>query len=165
MNQYHYLPIVTESTKNTFFEYINAIKLTPIDYFAVGIAHTVQKKFTSLTSRTDWQTHFQKEQLSKNDPLIKAEILSQRSLIPFSEIDYIDSSGKEVMRQRRLHGIKDGLLLIHTAGHLKYRIMIATGFSKFDYYAFLKKYHTKLGRLKQDLTKIIERDSQQFLLS
>ena len=159
---YRYIPIVTESTTHTFFDYINAVKLAPIDYFAVGIENTAQQQFTSLTSRPDWQDFFNKKQFANKDPLIKAKLFTHRKIIPFSEIDYIDSLGKEIMKQRRLYGIKDGLLLVHNKGQLRYMVMLATGFSKFDHYAFLKKYYSKLGRLKHDLTQIIERDIDQF---
>lgn len=162
---YGYTPITTETTKAVFFDYISTIKLDPIDYFAVGLENSAQKKFTSLISRPDWQEHLFKKQLIRNDPLIKAKILSQRNIIPFSEIDYVDSLGMEVMRQRRLFGIKNGLLLIHKKGALKYMVILATGASKFDHCAFLKKYYAKLGRLKHDLTKIIQRDCSKFLFN
>jgi hypothetical protein len=161
-NTYHYIPILTESTKNTFFDYINAIKLTPIDYFAVGVENDAKKQFTSLISRPDWQEYIHKKQFADKDPLIKAKIFSRRRLVPFSEIDHIDSVGREIMKQRAAHEIKDGLMLIQKKGQLKYMVMLATGFSKFDYFTFLKKYYSKLDRLKHDLTKIIERDIHQF---
>jgi hypothetical protein len=162
MNTYHYTPILTESTKNTFFDYINAIKLTPIDYFAVGVENNNKKEFTSLISRPAWQEYLCKKQFVDKDPLIKAKLFSQRKIVPFSEIDTIDSLGKEIMKQRAIHGIKDGIMLIQKKGQLNYMVMLATGFSKFDYYAFLKKYYSKLERLKHDLIKIIERDIQRF---
>lgn len=161
--QYHYTPITTESIKTIFFDYISAIKLNPIDYFAVGIENNLQKKFTSLISRPDWQEYICKKQLTAHDPLIITKILSQRSIIPFSEVDHINSLGREVMRKRALFGIKNGLLLIHKKGHLKYMVMLATGASKFDYYTFLQKHYAKLGRLKHDLTKIIEKEISIFL--
>ena len=158
MKEYHYTPINTESTRTTFFDYINNINVSPIDYFAVGIEDQTQKKLISLISRLEWQVYFDKNQITNNDPLIKAKRLSQRNILPFSEIDYIDSFGKEIMRQRILHGMKNGLLFIHKQQHLKYMIVLATGFSKFNHYSFLSKYYIQLTRLKNDLTKIIERD-------
>jgi hypothetical protein len=98
-----------------------------------------------------------------NDPLIQAKKLSQRNIIPFLEIDYIDSFGKEVMKQRSLHGMKNGLMLIHKQHQLNYMIVLATGFSKFNHYSFLTKYYTQLGRLKNDLSKIIEREINTVL--
>lgn len=157
MREYHYTPIRTESTRSTFFDYINNINITPIDYFAVGIEDPAQKKLTSLISRLEWQIYFDKNQLTNHDPLIKAR-LSQRNIIPFSEIDYIDSFGKEVMRQRSLHGIKNGLMFIHKQRYLNYMIVLATGFSKFNHYSFLTKYYTQLTRLKNDFSKLIERE-------
>lgn len=158
MKEYHYTPICRESTRSTFFDYINNISIPPIDYFAVGIEDPDQKKLISLISRLEWQIYFDKNQITKNDPLIQAKKLSQRNIIPFSEIDYIDSFGKEVMRQRSLHGMKNGLMLIHKQNHLDYMIVIATGVSKFNHYSFLAKYYTQLTRLKNDLSKIIERE-------
>jgi hypothetical protein len=158
MKEYHYTPIHTESTRSTFFDYIDNIHIPPIDYFAVGIEDHAQKKLISLMSRLEWQIYFDKNQITNNDPLIKAKKLSQRNILPFSEIDYIDSFGKEVMRQRVLHGMKNGLMLIHKQQHLTYMIVLATGLSKFNHYSFLTKYYAQLIRLKNDLSKIIERD-------
>jgi hypothetical protein len=163
MKEYHYTPICTESTRSTFFDYINNINIPPIDYFSVGIENNTQKKLTSLISRLEWQIYFDKNQITNNDPLIQAKKLSQRNIIPFSEIDYIDSFGKEVMRQRSLHGMKNGLMLTHKQHHLNYMIVLATGFSKFNHYNFLTKYYTQLIRLKNDLSKIIEREINYIL--
>ncbi|MCH9636905.1 hypothetical protein A1D18_05520 [Candidatus Rickettsiella isopodorum] len=163
MKEYHYTPISTESTRSTFFDYINNVNLPPIDYFSVGIEDYGQKKITSLISRLEWQIYFDKNQITNNDPLIKAKKLSQRKIIPFSEIDYIDSFGKEVMRQRSLHGMKNGLMLIHKQHHINYMIVLATGVSKFNHFSFLTKYYTQLIRLKNDLSKIIEREINYIL--
>ncbi|WP_342147543.1 hypothetical protein [Rickettsiella endosymbiont of Aleochara curtula] len=163
MKGYHYTPIRTESTRSTFFDYINNINIPPIDYFSVGIEDHTKKKLISLASRLEWQIYFDKNQITNNDPLIQAKKLSQRNIIPFSEIDYLDSSGKEVMRQRSLHGMKNGLMLIHKQDHLDYMIVLATGISKFNHYSFLTKYYTQLTRLKNDLSKIIEREINHIL--
>lgn len=162
LKEYYYTPIRTESTLATFFDYINTINIAPIDYFAVGIENEEQKKIISIISRLEWQNYFYNNQIANNDPLIKAKRLTKRYIIPFSEIDYVDSSGKEIMRQRRLHGMKDGILLIHKHLQLKYMVVIATGFSKFNYYTFLSKYYTQLIRLKKDLSKIIEIDTKDI---
>ncbi len=158
MKEYHYTPIRTESTRSTFFDYINNINIPSIDYFSVGIENHAQKKLTSLISRLEWQIYLDKNQIINKDPLIQAKKLAQRNIIPFSEIDYIDSLGKEVMRQRSLHGMKNGLMLIHKQHHLNYMIVLATGLAKFNHYRFLTKYYTQLIRLKNDLSKIIERE-------
>lgn len=134
-----------------------------MDYFAVGIEDHAQKKLISLISLLDWQIYIDKNQITQHDPLIQAKKLSQRNIIPFSEIDYIDSFGGEVMRQRSLHGMKNGLMLIHKQHHLNYMIVLATGLSKFNHYSFLTKYYTKLTRLKNDLSKIIEREINSTL--
>lgn len=160
MKEYHYAPISTESTRSTFFDYINNINISPIDYFSVGIENHAKKKLTSLISRLEWQIFYcDKNQIINNDPLIQARKLSQRNIIPFSEIDFIDSYGKEIMRQRRLHGMRNGLILTHKQHDLHYIIVLATGLSKFNHYSFLTKYYNQLTRLKNDLTKIIERES------
>lgn len=163
MREYHYAPISTESTRSTFFDYINNINIHPIDYYAVGIENQTKKKLTSLISRLEWQVFVNKNQIINNDPLIQALKLSQRSIIPFSEIDYIDSFGKEIMRQRTLHGMKHGLMLTHKQCHFKYMIVLATGVSKFNHYKFFTKYYNQLIRLKNDLSKIIEREGPLYI--
>ncbi|TLY48667.1 MAG: hypothetical protein E6K54_01345 [Gammaproteobacteria bacterium] len=159
MKEYHYAPISTESTRSTFFDYINNINIPPIDYFAVGIENYAQKKLTSLISRLEWQIYYSKNQIINNDPLIQAIKLSQRNIIPFSEIDYVDSYGKEIMKQRTLHGMRNGVMITHKQQHLNYIIVLATGLSNFNHYKFLTKYYNQLTRLKTDLSKIIERES------
>lgn len=163
MKEYYYTPICAESTRSTFFDYINTINIHPMDYFAVGIENAAQKKLTSLISRLEWQTYCDKNQIANNDPLIKAKKLSKRNIIPFSEIDSIDSFGKEIMRQRSLHGMKNGLMLIHKQYPLSAMIVLATGFSKFNHFSFLTKYYTQLTRLKNDLSKIIEGEINSIL--
>lgn len=159
MREYHYSPISTESTRSTFFDYISNINISPIDYFAIGIENRAKKKLISLISRLEWQIYYDKNQIINNDPLIQARKLSKRNIIPFSEIDYIDSHGKEIMRQRRLYGMKNGLMLTHHQHHLNYIIVLATEVSKFNHYKFFTKYYNQLTRLKNDLSKIIERES------
>lgn len=158
MREYHYSPISTESTRSTFFDYISNINISPIDYFAIGIENRAQKKFTSLISRLEWQIYYDKNQIINNDPLIQARKLSQRNIIPFSEIDYVDSYGKEIMKQRRLHGMKNGLMLTHKQCHLNFMVVLATEISKFNHYKFLTKHYNQLTRLKHDLSKLIERE-------
>lgn len=42
--KYNYLPILTLTTKNTFFEYIDSLDIPQIDYFAIGVQNLSTKK-------------------------------------------------------------------------------------------------------------------------
>ena len=42
-------------------------------------------------------------------------------------------------------------------------ITLGTGYSKFDPYEFIKRYHDKVGFIKNDLINLIKKDSLLFL--
>lgn len=161
----HYKPIHSYSTKMTFLSYIDSLKIPQIDYFAVGVQNVFTKTSVSLMSLEEWQAHFTKNNFAEHDPVRKVAFNTNRTFIPFNEIDFVDNFGKEIMRQRLLMGIKNGIILMKRFYDQNYIITLGTGYSKFNAFDFLKRYHEKIYLLKEDLIRIIEKDSQQFIRS
>lgn len=44
-----------------------------------------------------------------------------------------------------------------------YMITLGTGFSKFDAFDFIKKYHNKIHFIKNDMMNLISKDAKKFL--
>jgi hypothetical protein len=164
MNINSYSPITTKTTKQTFFDYIDLLNIPQIDYFAIGVQNLITKKSTSLMSRQEWQKHFIDNQYASYDPIRRVALSTKRSLIPINEIDFVDNFGKEIMRQRAIMGIKNGIVLMQRFPEFNYIITLGTNFSKFDAFVFIKQYHDKIALLKEDLIRIIERDAKNLLL-
>lgn len=158
-----YLPILTETTKKTFFDYIDSLDIPQIDYFAIGVQNVITKKSISLMSREEWQKHFVLNQYAEYDPIRRVTLHTKRNIIPFNEIDFLDNYGKEIMRQRVLMDIKSGIILMERFAKFNYMITLGTGFSKFDAYDFIKRYHDKISILKKNLIQLIEKDVNKFL--
>lgn len=114
-------------------------------------------------SRQEWQKHFVLNQYAEHDPVRNVTLLTKRNIIPFNEIDFLSNYGKEIMRQRAFMDIKSGLILMERFPKFNYMITLGTGFSKFDTYDFIKRYHDKISFLKRDLIQIIQKDTNKFL--
>jgi hypothetical protein len=160
-----YLPILTETTKKTFFDYVDSLDIPQIDYFAIGVQNLITKKSISLMSKQEWQKHFVLNQYANHDPIRRVTLHTKRNLIPFEEIDFVDNYGKEIMRQRALMDIKRGIVLMERFPKFNYMITLATGFSKFKTFDFLKCYHEKILLIKRDFISLIEKDTNNFLSS
>ena len=159
----NYLPIITDTTKNTFFDYVDSLDVPQIDYFAIGIQNVSAKKSISLMSLPEWQKHFIENEYADYDPIRRVTLHTKRNLIPFSEIDCLDNFGKEIMQKRASMGIKDGIILMQRFAKFNYMITLGTHFSKFDAFSFIKRYHDKIHVLKSDLIHLIEKDAKNFL--
>jgi hypothetical protein len=164
MNTNNYLPITTKTTKQTFFDYVDLLDIPQIDYFAIGVQNLITKKSISVMSRQEWQKHFVKNQYANYDPIRRVALSTKRNLIPFNEIDFVDNFGKEIMRQRAMMEIKNGIVLMQRFPEFNYIITLGTNFSQFDAFAFIKQYHDKIALLKEDLIHIVERDAKNLLL-
>lgn len=114
-------------------------------------------------SLPEWQEHFIDNQYADYDPVRRVTLYTKRNLIPFQEIDFVDNFGKEIMRQRTRMGIKNGIILMQRFQKFNYMITLVTGFSKFDAFDFIKRYHDRIFLIKTDLINIIEKDAYHFL--
>jgi len=163
MNNPNYLPILTHTTKQIFSDYVDNLDIPQIDYFAIGIQNIITKKSISIMSLPEWQKQFIDNQYANSDPIRKATLYTKRTIIPFSEIDYSDNFGKEIMRQRAKMGICNGIIFMERYPKYNYMITLGTGFAKFDSFDFLKKYHDKITLIKSDFIHLVGFDAQVFL--
>lgn len=157
------LPILTDTTRQTFFDYVDSLDIPQIDYFAIGIQNLIIKKSISLMSLPEWQQHFIAKQYAHYDPVRRVALCTKRNLIPFREIDFVDNFGKEIMRQRAMMGIKDGIILMQRFSTFNYMITLGTGFSKFDAFDFIKRYHDRISLIRSDFIHLVEKDAKNFL--
>ena len=67
------------------------------------------------------------------------------------------------MYQRNLMEIKSGIILMERFSKFNYMITLGTGFSKFDAFDFIKRYHDKVHLIKKDFINLIEKDAKNFL--
>lgn len=160
-----YFPILTDSTKTTFFDYVDCLDIPQIDYFAIGIQNALARSSISLMSNADWQRQFVSNQYAVHDPIRRVTLCTERNFIPFDEIDYVNNFGKEIMRQRALFDIKNGIILMKRFSNYSYMITLGTGFSRFDGFEFIQRYHDRVRLIQTDFIKLVERDMQGFLPS
>jgi hypothetical protein len=159
----NYTPILTNTTKKTFFAYIDSLDIPQIDYFAIGVQNHVTKKSISIMSSAEWQKHFTENQYADCDPIRKATLYTKRNFIPFCEIDFVDNFGKEIMNQRSRMGIKNGIILMERFPKFNYMVTLGTGFSNFDSFDFIKRYHDRINLIKNDFINLIKKDAYTFL--
>jgi hypothetical protein len=159
----NYLPILTNSTSKNFFSYFDALDIPQIDYFAIGIQNQKTKKSISLMSSAEWQKQFYENNYADGDPIRKATLYTKRNIISFCEIDFVDNFGKEIMHQRSKMGINKGIIFMQRQENINYMITLGTGYSCFDSFDFIKRYHDKINVIKNDFINLVQRDSLEFM--
>lgn len=143
------------STKNVFNDYINSFEIPIIDYIAIGVQDTILNKSTSIMSRDEWQKTFRDQGLAKHDPLRKASLTRKSTLFSFDELDCQDDYGKEIMRQRRLHEIENGIVVMRkNIGH-NFILTLGTGYKNFSPYKFFVDKHEGINRVFDDLISLV----------
>ena len=160
-----YSPIKTQSTKDTFIDYVGSLDIPQIDYIAVGVQNTFNNTSISMMSLAEWQSHFTRNLYADHDPIRKVTLHTNRNIIPFTQIDYVDNFGKEIMLQRNRFGIKNGIILMQRHPKFNYMITLGSGFSQFDAFEFFRRYHDKISLMKNDLIALIEKEAKTFLSS
>lgn len=144
-----------QDIRDIFVDYIDAIEMPIIDYVAIGVQDTIHKTSTSMMSRLDWQKTFRSLQLADSDPVRKASFNTTAKMFAFDELDYQDSCGKEVMRQRRRHDIENGLVLMDRNLGCNFMLTLATGYKNFLPYRFFIDNNQAIDRIFQDLKKLV----------
>ena len=158
-----YKPVFNHEHRRIFAAYINALNIADIDYFAIGFQDTIFRKSFSLMSNLEWQKFFKAQGYAAYDPIRKAAFGCNRNFFSFDHIDYGDNLGKEIMRQRKLHHIVKGLVMMERhLGH-NYMLTLATSYSKFNAFEFYMKHCKNLLVLFHDLKKIIEPEVQHYI--
>lgn len=160
-----YQPILTESTRKNFFNYIQSLPFPEIDYFAIGLQNTLTKKSIALMSCTQWQEAFYQKDYAPHDPVRQAALYTKKNIIPFSDIEIKDKRGQEIMQHRARVGIKQGVVLMQRFGQFNYMVTLGTGFSKFNAHAFLEKDPNQIQSLKKELMNLILEDAKEFFLT
>lgn len=160
---FNYSPILTDATRETFFDYVNALKMPQIDYFAIGVQNKLTQQSISLMSNPEWQKLFSYNHYAENDPLRRASLYTSRNIIPLDEIDHCDNFGKEIMRQRALSGVKNGIILMRRFASYNYIITLGTSFSQFCPSDFILRHYDQVTLVKNDFIRIIEQDIFNFL--
>lgn len=157
-----YKSINEEYVRDTFDKYINALEIPVIDYVAIGVQDSVHKTSASLMSRPDWQSTFSSLNLAESDPVRKAAFNTKTKFFSFDELDYQDSSGKEVMRQRKRHYIENGIVVMHrNLGH-NFMLTLATGYKNFSAKKFYLENHHSIKKIFDDLIDLIIPYSSEF---
>lgn len=151
-----YEAIFDDTIRQVFNEYVKALELPFIDYFAIGVQDRVRMKSASLMSRVDWQKYFKEREFAEHDPIRLASLNTQSKIFTFEEVDCRNNFGKEVMRHRRKHGIQNGLVIMdRTLGH-NFMLTLATGYNKFDGYKFYYEQRQAIDSMFADFKSIIE---------
>jgi len=138
------------------------LEIPVIDYVAIGVQDTIHKTSASMMSRLDWQKAFRELNLSAFDPVRKASFSTRSKIFAFDELDYQDSYGKEVMRQRRRHEIENGLVLMHRNLEHNFMMTLATGFKNFAPYRFFLDNQTAINRIFDDLINLVSPSTQEY---
>ena len=159
-----YKAILKDSVRQIFDDYIDALTIPEISYFAIGVQDTLSKSSASLMSRIEWQMLFKALDYVDHDPIRKAALNSQRNIIVFDEIDHVDSLGKEIMHQRNKFEVSKGLVIMERHLTYNYMLTLGTGYSNFDSRKFLQKYYQDIQHLLADMKLIIEPIARQYKL-
>lgn len=150
-----YQALDSRDKRSIFVDYINAVKVPIIDYIAIGVQDTIHRTSTSLMSRKEWQETFNKLDLASHDPIRKASFQTKSRLFTFEEVDFIDSAGKEVMRQRKKHEIVNGLIVMDRKLGYNFMLTLGTGYKNFKPYRFYLDNKNAIDHLFVDLKDII----------
>lgn len=157
-----YKPINEEYIGDTFDKYIDALAIPVIDYVAIGVQDSIRKTSASLMSRPDWQSSFSNLNLAESDPVRKAAFNTKTKFFSFDELDYQDSSGKEVMRQRKRHYIENGIVVMNrNLGH-NFMLTLATGYKDFNAKKFYLENRHSIKKTFGDLIDLIIPYSAEF---
>lgn len=154
MNSYQ--PIFNTNLRATFEDYVSSLNIPGIDYFAIGMQDTINLNSTSLISRIEWQKTFSAMHFAKHDPVRIAALNSKRKVFCFDDIDYLDSLGNEIMRQRTRYGISNGIVIMDRRVSHNYMLTLATDYSKFSGHDFFIQHHSDLKRIFADFIALIQ---------
>ena len=101
-------------------------------------------------------------QFAIHDPVRKASLNTKNKFFTFDELDYQDSCGKEVMRQRKLHQIENGIVVIEKSLGENFMMTLGTGFKNFEARKFYLRHQSAIYRILKDLKLIIEPCTKEY---
>ncbi len=150
-----YTPLDKHDLRRVFLDYIQSIDIPCIDYVAIGIQDNLSKTSASIMSNLEWQEEFKSLGLDEDDPLRNAAFNIKNGFFSFDEIDYQNSAGKKVMRQRKLHGINNGFVFMASDTRNNCLLTLGTGYKNFQAHKFLIENKTDISLVFNDLKNLI----------
>lgn len=150
-----YLSLDGTNITTDFQSYIKALELPFMDYVAIGVQDTIHKKSTSIMSSAEWQKTFKELGLANDDPVRKASFSTHTKYFSFDGIDCQNNSGREVMRQRKLHGIENGLVFMERKLSHNFMLTLGTGYKGFNTYKYLIDHHIAIQKVFSDLISLV----------
>lgn len=145
-----------------FNAYITALELPYMEYVAIGVQDTIHKVSTSIMSNQTWQKTFKELNLAADDPIRKAAFGSRVSHFSFDEVDHQNSAGQEAMRQRKKHGIENGIVFMRRNLTHNFMLTLGTGFKGFNNYRYLIDYYTNINLMFDDLIKLVTPSTKNY---
>lgn len=142
--------------------YFKALELPFMDYLAIGVQDTIHKTSASLMSNQDWRKTFKELNLADDDPIRKASFSTRAHHFSFDEIDYQNSAGHEVMRQRKLNGIENGLVFMKRSLTHNFMLTLGTGFKNINTYKYLIDYYPNVQKMFNDLIALVTPATKQY---
>lgn len=158
-----YRSLYNDHIHSTFMRYFNALEMPIIDYIAIGVQDTIHKTSASLMSLQEWQSTFSRLEFAEHDPIRKASFNVKANFFTFDEIDYIDTHGKEIMRQRKKHGLANGIVILNRNMTHNFMLTLATGYRNFSAHKFFIDQHLTISKIFNDLITLILPDSKCYI--
>jgi hypothetical protein len=162
MNPGNYKSLQTIDTYEVFLDYINSLSIPVIDYIAIGVQDTITNTSASMMSRPEWQKAFCELNLAEHDPIRKASFNSSSKMFAFDEVDCKDSHGKEVMKQRKLFGIENGLILMERNLGFNFMLTLGTGYKNFNSYKYFVDNHLAIHIVFKDLINLLSPITKEY---
>ena len=148
--------------RSLFTSYFNALDIPVIDYLAIGIQNNINKTSSSLMSNYEWQETFRARELAQHDPIRRTAFNTHCKIFSFDEIDYYDTNGKEVMKQREKHFIENGLVIMDRTLGYNFILTLATGYKNFRAYPFYFENIAAINQIFLDLKQIITPSTEKY---
>ncbi|MCD8524327.1 MAG: autoinducer binding domain-containing protein [Gammaproteobacteria bacterium] len=145
--------------------YFKGLELPFMDYLAIGVQDTIHKTSASLMSSQDWRKIFRELNLADEDPVRKASFSTRVNHFSFDEVDYQNNAGREVMRQRKLNGIENGLVFMKRSLTHNFMLTMGTGFKNINTYRYLIDYHSNIQKVFNDLIELVVPATKQYQIT
>lgn len=157
-----YTSLDRQDLVTNFQLYFKALGLPYMDYLAIGVQDTIHKTSTSLMSDQDWRKSFKELNLAEDDPIRKASFSTRVNYFAFDDIDYQNNAGQKVMRQRKLHGIENGLVFMRRNLTHNFMLTLGTGFKNINTYRYLIDHHQNVQRVFDDLIALVSPSTKKY---
>lgn len=158
----NYSALQETTLKANFLDYVTSLSLCEIDYFAIGVQDTINKKSISMMSRSEWQATFISSGLADYDPIRNTSFATANAYFSFASVDYRTSAGKEVMHQRKLHEITNGIVVMYKRLGHNFMLTLATNFSNFQGDRFYIEKNKEIYQVFNDLISFVAPQTKNY---